>query len=240
MATDNKKTDKEISGIDNLNESLTGFSDKVEKNKKTIGIIIAAVIIVAIAVIGYVFYSNRSSNESAERFSNIEPQATAAAAGNDSVRNAKEIELLKSLASSDKGKTGATLANIDLAGKYYEAKKYNEALEAIKLVDTDEPLMKANLEILAGDCYVNLKKYPEAITEFDKAVSTAKENPETAVRALLKKATVLDAQKKYNDVIGVYDQIIAQYPDQVEVLKGGQLSINVEALKARAEARAGK
>lgn len=240
MANNNKKKVDEAQGIDTLNESLTGISEKVEKNKKKIGWIVAIVVIVAVAVIGFVFFNNRSNSESAARFSNIEPKAATEAAGNDSLQLANEMKMLKDLAASDKGKDGATLANIDLAGKYYEKKQYKEALEAVKDVKVKDALMMANLQILAGDCYVNLNKLPEALGEYDKAIATAKENPETAVRALLKKATVLDAQKKYAEALEAYETIQSQYTDYAEQLKGGQYSINVEAYIAREKARLGK
>ncbi len=231
---------QEATGIDNLNESLTSFGSKMEQNKGKIGWIVLAVIVVAVAVFGFVFFNNRSNDESARKYSGLEVKIEeqvqkAAPAAQDSLRNALWIKELQALATSEKGKPGATLANINLAGRYYDEAKYKEALAAIEAADIDEPIMKGQILVLKGDCYVGLKQYPQAIEAYDAAISASGNTPDTAVRAMAKKALVLDAQKKYADAKAVYELMLKDY-----AMEAANQGINPEAYIARENARLGK
>lgn len=167
----------------------------------------------------------------------------------DSLINAEYKKVLQPIAKSEEGKTGGTIANIELARIYLNEGNPKEALNAIEQTDIDEPIMKMNALVFKGDCYVDLKKYPDAIKAYDEAFDKAKEdNPEIAVRTLLKKANVLTEQKKYADALGVYEQILKDYPQIAANLsraiptRNGQSipGMDVEALAERARALAGK
>lgn len=243
MADKNKNAKNAETGIDNLNESLTSMGAKMQENKKTIGYVIAACIVVAMLVFGFIFFSTRSDQESAKRYSGIEAKVAQQAqkadpAAQDSIANALAIKELSALAKSDAGKAGGNLANIDLAGRYYTSGKYAEAVKALQAAEISEPVMKANADILLADCYVNLNKLPDALSALDNAVAGASANPEIAVRALLKKGTVLDSQKKYADALAVYQTILADYPQIAQRLSGS--GYNVEAYVERENARLGK
>lgn len=236
----NNKVSQESTGIDNLNESLTSFGSKMEKNKGLIGWIVLGVVVVAVAVFGFIFFNNRSNQESSRSYSGLEVKieeqvAKASPATQDSLRNALWIKELKALAASEKGRNGANLANINLAGRYYDMGKYKEALAAIAEVSIKEPIMKANVLTLAGDCYVGLKQYPQALQEYDKVISGCTETPDLVARALAKKALVLDAQKKYADALACYETLLKDYP-----LEAQAQGINPEAYIARENARLGK
>lgn len=239
----NKKANEAETGIDNLNESLTSMGSKMEQNKKVIGYAVAACILVALLVFGFIFFSARSDQESAKRYSGIEAKIMeqvqkADPSVQDSVANALAIKELTALAKSDAGKAGGNLANVDLAGRYYADGKYAEAVKCLQAADINEPVMKANADILLGDCYVNMNKLPDALNAFDQAIAGAEHNPEIAVRALLKKGTVLDSQKKYADALAAYQTIMTDYPQIAMRLQG--TGINVEAYIERENARLGK
>jgi len=236
----NKKATEEHNGIENLNESLTSLGSRMEQHKGTIGWIVLGVIVAAAAVFGFVFFNNRSNADSARKYSGLEVKIEqqvqkANPAVQDSLRNALWVKELKALASSDKGKPGAILANINLAGRYYDMKKFKEALACIEEIKIDEPVMKGQVTILKGDCYVGLKQYPQAIAAYDDAISTAQDTPDIVVRAMSKKALVLDAQKKYADVKAVYELMLKDFP-----MEANAQGINPEAYIARENARLGK
>ena len=240
MANKNNKAPEEATGLENINESLTSFGSRMEQHKGLIGGIVAGVIVVAIAVFGFVFFNNRSNQESARKYSGlevkIEEQARKASpAAQDSVRNALWEKELKALAASESGKPGATLANINLAGRYYDAGKYKEALACINGADVSEPVMKGLLSLLKGDCHVGLKQYPDAIKAYDEAIADGAKTPDVAVRALSKKALVLDAQKKYAEAKAVYEIMLKDYP-----MEANNIGINPEAYIARENGRLGK
>lgn len=243
MSNKDKKAPEAHSGIENLNEGLTNFGAKVQQNSKKLGIIVTVIVVVVVAVFGFIFWNNHNNAESAKKYSALAPKATAEAmkanpAAQDSVFNAQMLKGLKELAKNESGKDGGNLANLDLGARYYEEGKYKEAIDCLNAADVNEPIVAANKKILIGDCYVNLKKYAEALPAYDEAIADAVDNPEIAVRAMLKKALVLDEQKKYADALAVYEKIEAEYTQQAQLLEASGLS--VKAYAERERARLGK
>ncbi len=96
-------------------------------------------------------------------------------------------------------------------------------------------MLEANAEILLGDCYVNLKKYDQALEAFTTAVRKGEGNPQIVPRALLKKAVVYDAQKKYADALECYNIIKRDFP-KFQLGNG----ISIDAYIEREKARIGK
>lgn len=234
------KPEQEQGTIEGLNEGLTNFGAKMEQHKAKIGWIILAVVIVAVAVIGFIFFSKHSAQESARKYSGLEVKieeqvAKAQPAVQDSLRNALWEKELKALAQSEKGRVGATLANINLAGRYYDASKYKEALACLDAASAKEPVMGGQVLILKGDCYVGLKQYPQALKAYDQAISQGTDTPDIVVRAMAKKALVLDAEKKYADALSVYETMLTSYPMEAQAQ-----GIDPEAYIAREKARLGK
>lgn len=238
MANNNKKHEETATGIESMNESLTSFGGKIEKNKKSIFGIVAAVIVVVLAVFGWIFWNKSNDKKSAQQFSsalvkaqkNINPNEAKA----ESIYTANLIKELSNVAKTEDGKAGAHQANIVKGALLFQEGKAAEALKALENVDVNEPNIEANVIILRGDCYVDLNKYAEALKQYEEAFTLVKEaNPEIAARLLLKKARVLDAQKKYADALAVYELILKDYPQNVA-------GMNVEAYAERERALAGK
>ena len=113
--------------------------------------------------------------------------------------------------------------------------KYDEAVKYLKKFKTGDDVLMANAQILLGDCYVNLKKYDDAISAFKKACNTADDNVQIEPRALLKMANVYDAQKKYDKALDCYEEILEDYPNFT--LGNG---LTIEAYAERERARLGK
>lgn len=236
----NKDIKNEPTGIENLNESLTSFSSKVEKHKKVILGVVGGIVVVALAGFGWYFWNQHQDKKSSQAYStalvnaNKKAQKDAQISDNpDSVISAILMKEMQETAKKEEGKVGATLAQIQLAPLYYNDGKPKEALAALEAADIDEPVMEMCAMVLKGDCYVDLKKNKEAISAYDEAFDKAKEdNPEIAARVLMKKARVLDAEKKYADALAVYEQILKDYPQYD--------NMNVEAYAERERALAGK
>ncbi len=251
MAKSNKKNvadDK--TKIDELNESLTNAGSKIEQNKKTVGWIVCGVLIVAVAVFGFIFFRNRSNSQSAQKYAKIEQTAYKATMKDknpsDSVFNAKLLAEYEKVIASEGGKTGGNLARIAAAEKYYDNGQYQKTIDYLAKAKINEPVLKAQCLILTGDSYVGLNKLGDALKCFDDAAKDAKDYPLVVVRALLKKALVLDAQKKYGDALAVYKQIKKDYPREIDEYSavsaqgGPEVAFNIDALIAREEARMGK
>ncbi|MCM1222832.1 MAG: tetratricopeptide repeat protein, partial [Lachnospiraceae bacterium] len=175
-----------------MNAAEPNFSEKMGKHKNAIiGVGIGGVVVI-LGGLGWWMWNKQSNQKSSEAYTTALTKSMKSNA-TDSVM----IKDLEKVAQSESGKTGGTLANIQLAGMYLQNNQYQKALDAINNTDIDEPVMEMNANLLKGDAYVGLKKYAEAISAYDEVYNKAqKNNPEVAVRALMKKASVLDAQKK--------------------------------------------
>lgn len=240
MANKDIKKDQEQTGIENLNESLTSFSSKVEKHKKVILGVVGGIVVVVLAGFGWYFFNKHQNKKSSEAYSTAvvnsikEAQKAAATSNNpDSVFSATMIKNLQKVAQAEAGKTGANLANLQLANLYYSEGNAKKALEVLDAVDIDEPVMEMNALTLKGDCYVDLNKLNDAMSAYDEVIEKSKEdNPELAARVLMKKAVVLDSQKKYADALAIYEQVLKDYPQYA--------NSDVEAYAERERALAGK
>ncbi|MDE7401794.1 MAG: tetratricopeptide repeat protein [Muribaculaceae bacterium] len=202
----NKNNVEEPNAIDRLNDNLGAASEKIAANKKVIFWVIGGIVVVAAFVLSYLFiYRNPKINRSFEAFNAVEITA----AGNDSVATAEYKKVAEKYGSTDAGQ----LAALSAAESYYNMGKYKEAAQMLDGVKIGEPILAANALVLEGDCYVNLKKYDEALNCFNKAIKKADKNPQIVARVLLKEANIYDAQKKYDKALECYKTIKADYPE---------------------------
>lgn len=247
-----KKASKEDdkSKIDELNESLSNAGVKIAENKSKYGWITCGVLVVALAVFGFIYWHNTSNKNSAQKYSAVEQNAYNKALKdgvvNDSVFNAVSLAELEKLIKEEGSSAGGNLARIEAAERYYDMGQYQKTIDYLKEADIDDDVLKFETDILVGDCYVNLNKLGEAVKCFDKVAADANEYPMIAVRALMKKALVLDEQKNYKGALEVYQLIKKQYPNEVEdAAKASQMAGNsrtafsIDAYIAREEARLG-
>lgn len=247
----NKKEVEDKNKIDELNEHLTNAGAKIAENKKTYGWIIVGVLVVASLVCGLLFWwLPMYRGSSSKIFAKTEQLAYQAMMKennpNDSVANAKLLAEYEKVIKSEGNKVGGNLARIAAAEQYYDNGQYQKTIDYLNQADIKEPVLKAQCEILIGDSYVGLNNLGEALKCYDKAVSDSQDYPMVAVRALLKKALVLDEQKKYSDALAVYKKIKSEFPLEMEEISmvsqngGPETVFSIDALISREEARLGK
>lgn len=225
MAND-KKTEE--TGLDQINNTLTSAGEKLANNKKIIYWTVGAIVLVGVFVASYFFiYRNPNNNKAWEAYAKVEQKAM----GNDSIAAAEYKTIADKYSNTDAGNIAALEAGTAL----YNQGKYEEAAKYLKKFDTDDEVLAANAYILTGDCLVNLKKYDEAITFFQKGVKEGKGNEQIVPRALLKMAVVYDEQKNYEKALSCYQQIASEFPN----FQPGT-GLGIEAYVAREEARLGK
>lgn len=236
--------DIKIENVDvnnDVNAAKPSVGEKVAKNKKLIGGIAVAVLVVIFGGIGWWFYNKNTNEESGKKYTTTLVNSMKTNSGDDAAVK-KQME---GVAKSEAGKAGGTQADLFLANAYMQDNEYQKALNALNAADIDEPIMRMNATILKGDAYVGLNKLNDAMAQYDQAFNEAKDdNPQIAVRALLKKVSVLDAQKKYADSLAIYEQILTEYPDALgsiaNQVPGGVTIEDIEAYAEAERARLGK
>lgn len=205
MASQNQNQQDETA-IDKMNSQLTAAGDRIANNKKIIVWVVGAILIVAVFILSYLFIYRNPRNEKAfEAYNKVELQAFA----NDSIAAEQYKQIADQYGSSDAGELAALSAGISL----YNEGKYAEAADYLGKFSCDDAVLNANALVLTGDCYVNLKKYDEAIDAYQKAIRKADGNSQIVPRVLLKEANIYDEQKKYDMALGCYEQIKSGYPE---------------------------
>jgi len=196
---------------------------KAKKNKKAIMWCLVAAFAVIIVVLIWLMLAQTGARKADEAV------AKADAAKTDSVA----LVLYKEAASAGykSGHRAAAQAAVILYGQG----KYEEALEYLDDADLDDEIAAAGVYSLAGDCYVNLEKYDEALSSYEKAISKADENPEIVPFVLVKMANIYRAQTKYDDEAEAYETIINEYPSYATSTR-----IDINKYYERAKAMAAK
>ncbi len=227
MATTDKKQATRTT-IDELNEKLSSAEQSVEQNKKKIiYVVIALVVIVAIGFFGYKWYQGKVSDTKEV----IGQADSAKMEGNDSLA----VKLYKQAAEGS-GKY-ANRANLEAALILYNQGKNEDALKHLAAYDSEESMIGSLAQVLKGDCNVNLKKYDDAISCSDKAVSVADGNQQLVPYAMYKKSVVLAAQNKHAEAAKVLEEIDNKYPMFDQGRQGG---LNIKKLLEQEKFRAGK
>ena len=226
MASQNQNNQDETA-IDKVNSHLTEAGNKIAGNKKIIFWGVGAILVVACFTLSYLFiYRNPHVQKSYEAYNRVEINAT-----NDSVAAAG----YKEVAEKYKGSAAGNLAALSAGEALYNEGKYQEAAECLKKFSSKDVVLDANAMVLTGDCYVNLKKYDEAIEYYQKAVRKADGTPQIVPRTLLKEANVYDEQKKYDKALECYTTIKNDFPE-FQLGNG----VGIDAYIARENARLGK
>lgn len=224
----NNKNEQDESAIEKLNSNLTGASERIAQNKKAVFLTLGITVLIAAIVLCYVFFfRNPKVNRAFEAYNQVEISA----AGNDSVAAVEYKKVGDKYSGTDAGK----LAYLSAAESLYNTGRYKEAIECLDKFSSSETVLESNALVLKGDCYVNLKKYDDALGCYDKAVKKAGVNEQIVPRVLLKEANIYDEQKKYDKALECYEKISKEYP----MFTPGN-GVTIEAYAEREKARLGK
>lgn len=223
MAKD--KNQETQTGIDQINDQLTSIEQRVQNNQK---LIMWACIIVAAVVCIILFYIYGIRKPGIESANNAIGQADITlATGNDSLA----LQQYKQVA-DEYGYEAGNRANLNAAILLYQDGKYEEALNYLKKYDSSESIIGASAKSLEGDCYVNLKKYDEALKCFQTAVKASDKNPYYTPLFLMKEATVQRELKNYKAEAELYTTIKEEYPQFA-----GSTQMDLDKYIARANAQ---
>ncbi len=226
MANNKPQDSNTQNSIDEVNETLTGLEQKVQDNPKVIvwcSLAVAAIIAVILIYVYVIREPGKNAANNAIGQADIELLM-----GNDSIALAKYQQV-----AADEGYDGANLANLKAATLLYQKGDYEQALKYLKEYSSSESIIGASSKSLEGDCYVNLKKYNEALDCFKQAVKISDNNPHYTPAFLLKEATVYRELKDYKNEAAIYEQIDSEYP-----LYGQETGIDIKKYLERAQENA--
>ncbi len=214
--------------LEEVNDSLSTAAQRIEDNKKYINWALIAIAVLVLLALGYI-YGIRNPNM--EKAKNMIGKADLELLQGNEDEALKDYEKV----AAEFGNKPAERAHLNAAILLYQKGEYEKAVKHLEDFTPNGNLIGPASQSLLGDCYVNLKKLDQAISAYDKAISMAGDNEAYAPAFMIKKATVLHAQKKYADEAAIYQNIKDNYP-----VYGQQNGVDVDKYLERANALAGK
>lgn len=211
-----------------LAEEEESILAKAQRNKKLIVGSLVLVLLIAVAVIVVILVRHSGSRDADEAIARADIEQ------NDSIA----LELYKQAAL--KGYKSGNRAKVEVAMRLYQNGKYEDALSYLKDASVDSEIIEAGILCLEGDCYVNLKKYDEAVNCFNQALSSADGNPQIVPFILVKEANIYRAQGKFDKEYEAYKTIIDEYPSYGRNPQNPMMSTDIVKYYERAKAAAGK
>ena len=167
--------------LEEFNDSLSSIEQKVEENKKYVywtgGAVLAIVVLALIYIYGF---RNPGIKNAKEDISKADMELFQ---GNDSLA-LKDYEKV----AGEYNNSASNRANLNAAILLYQKGKYQEAADYLNDFSAKGNLVGPASQSLLGDCYVNLKKYDDAVKAFDKAISLSKDNVDYTPLFMMKKA----------------------------------------------------
>ena len=215
--------------LEEVNESLTSAAQRIEDNKKYINWALIAIAVLAVLAIGYIYGIRNPNLEKAT--TQIGEADIEMLVQGDEDQALKDYEKVASQFSNKP----AERAHLEAAILLYHKGEYEKAAKHLEDFNASDNLIAPASKSLLGDCYVNLKKYDQALSAFDQAIKLANGNELYAPAFMIKKATVLHEQKKYDDEIVIYQEIKDKY-----LMYTQQNGFEVDKYLERAKALAGK
>jgi len=222
------KADQEF----DITETLSKTEHFVNQNKKSLSIIVGAVVL---AIGGYLFYT-KSYVAGKEKEAEGQMFMAEQYFKNDSLKLAINGDGnhpgFEEIISEYGVSPSANLAHLYLGMAYLRQKNYDQAIETLKAYNAHDEITPSLALGAIGDAYVEKNEMDEAISYYEKATKEKPNNFCTPV-LMMKLATALEAKGNYKESKEVYEKIKKDYP-------ASQESQQVDKYIARADAMSSK
>lgn len=200
----------------------------VEKYKNVLLILLGAV---TIGIAGYFYYQYTLDESNKEAQNAIYPAVYFFE--QDSLDKAlkgdgKVLGLLD-VAETFSGTKTAKLAHFYTGVIYLKQAKFEEAITHLKEFSSSDYLLQARAYSLTGDAYMELEKYDDAASYYQKA-SDYKTNEQFTPVYLMKLALSYESLKENKKASDTYDVILTKYPKSPELNDAKKYKARVDAL----------
>jgi len=213
MSTNNSS--KQDPGFEAVENALSRTEQYIEENKKSLSIIIAAIILV---VGGYLLYTRvilapkekeaQSQIFRAEQYFEQDSFQLALEGDGDAFGFIDVID--------EYGLTNtANLAHYYAGICYLRLGEFENAIEHLKKFDSNDKLVSVIALGAIGDAYVELGDVDEAVSFFEKAGNKSK-NDFTSAIYLKKAGLAYESLQNYKKALGAYEKIKRLYPNSDE------------------------
>lgn len=209
----NQEKEQENSSL-NVGEIVSNSEKFIEKNKKIITIVIAAIVL---GIAAYFLYQSfvvepRETKVQEELFAAqkyFEQEDFKKALEGDG-KNAGLISIIEEYGSTK----GGSLANYYAGNIYLRQGEFQKAIDYLSAYKGGDKIIALQTKALIGDAYVELGQLDKAISKYKEAAKY--ENVMTTPFVLLKLGQVYEMQKNYNEALNCYKRIKTEFPASQE------------------------
>lgn len=223
---------KKITQVDNLKEvesALTKSEQFLESNQKLIGIVIGSIIVIAIGYLGLnKFYLEPRSTEAKEQMyeaQNYFEKDSFNLALNGDGNNPGFLDIIDDFGSTKAGNLAYYYAGIS----YLHLGQFDNAIDYLKKVDTDDLLVGPISIGAQGDAQLELGKTDKALDLYTEAYKM-NDNELTTPIYMLKAGELLESSSKQAEALKLYEIIKQKFPESNE-------GRNIDKYIARAKAK---
>ena len=233
MAKQNTKQGDER--LENVEEALSKTELWIEKNQKTLWIILIALLVIAFAIYGISRYRAKR-NETAKNLSfpseiSFEEKATQAvnyasyymqnedyaAALNGEGEKVGFLSIVNDYGSTKAGKLAAYYAGLC----YLKQGDYQNAIEYLKKYTNDDKVLAPLALGLIGDCYLELGDNQNAVAYYEKAANK-NANEFSSPMHLLRLGMTYEIMGNYGKALETYKTLKEDYPKSKEAAEIGK------------------
>jgi len=213
MAQDKKDTS--ANSVESVENALTRTEHFIEKNQKSLSIIVLAIVIVVGGYLGYkkLYLAPMEEKAQSQMFAAeqyFEKDSFKLALNGDG--NYKGfIYIINEFGPTKSANLAFYYAGISYRG----LGKYQEAITNLKKFNAGDLIITPLAFGAIGDCYVELNNLSEGVSYYEKAANY-RDNDFTTPLFLKKAGIVYEAMKKYSKAIENYEQIKEKYPKSTE------------------------
>jgi tetratricopeptide (TPR) repeat protein len=212
-----------------VTEAIGKTESFINQNKKSLGIIVGALIL---AVGGYIFYqkvyvANKEKEAQSLLFyseQNFNNDSLKLAINGDDVHPGLE-QIADEYGMSPSG----NLAKYYLGMAYMRLKDYDKAIETLRGYDAKDEITGAIVYGAIGDAYMEKKEVDEAISYYDKAISEKPNNFSTPIM-LMKSGIAHEAKGDYKEAKNIYQKLKKDYSSSTEAAQIDKYIARAEAM----------
>lgn len=202
--------------LDNINLALSNSEQFIEKYQKPI---LIAVTVIIIAVCGFLavrhFYlMPREQQAQAEMYKGVfyfEKDSFQVAANG----NGADFKGFAAIADDYSFTDAANLASAYAGISFYNLGQYEQAIKYLKKFDADEQMIAPSIIGTIGDSYVNMDKFEEGVSYFEKAAKKA-DNEMLSPIYLKKAGIVYEKLNNHKKALEAYQTIKDKYSNSVD------------------------
>ena len=209
-----KDQNQGIEGVE-INETINKAEGYISENKKSISIIVGAVLVVILGYFGYTNLIVKPQEENAIREMYMAERYFQMDSVNLAINGDGQFMGFQEIIDNYGSSSSANRAHYYLGMCYMKKGEWDNAIEYLSGYDAEDDVTGALALGAIGDANLEKGNNEEALNYYMKAVDWDK-NQFTAAIFLLKAATVKELQNDYKGATDLYERIKKDYPQSTE------------------------